>query len=79
MYCHTFTSSYTNTGCTYTASFFLHCRRCPSCLLLPQVEFLLGDLTVDDWSDATMCFANSTCFDAPLMKVRTLKGGRKDV
>ena len=67
--------SSSTTSAAPPVSFFLHCLhclRCPFCLLLPQVEFLLGDLTVDDWSDATMCFANSTCFDAPLMKVRRI-------
>ena len=35
---------------------------------LTEVNFVHGDLTVEDWSHATMCFANSTCFDDPLMK-----------
>ena len=33
-----------------------------------EVNFTHGDITVEDWSDATMCFANSTCFDDPLMQ-----------
>ena len=33
-----------------------------------EVNFTQGDITVEDWSHATMCFANSTCFDDPLMK-----------
>lgn len=32
-----------------------------------EVQFLLGDATTYDWSDATMWFANSTCFDEALM------------
>lgn len=33
-----------------------------------EVNFFLGDITVEDWSDATLCFANSTCFDDILMR-----------
>ena len=32
-----------------------------------EVNFIQGDLTIEDWSHATICFANSTCFDDPLM------------
>ena len=32
-----------------------------------KIYIFTGDLTVEDWSHATMCFANSTCFDDPLM------------
>ena len=40
-----------------------------------KVEFLLGDATVYDWSNATMWFANSTCFDEALMlKLATVAG-----
>ena len=35
---------------------------------LTEVNFYLGDITVEDWSDATLCFANSTCFDDTLMR-----------
>ena len=31
-------------------------------------ELFLGDITVEDWSNATLCFANSTCFDDDLMR-----------
>ena len=33
-----------------------------------EVNFFLGDITVEDWSNATLCFANSTCFDDDLMR-----------
>mmetsp|Transcript_19293 Transcript_19293/g.38544 ORF Transcript_19293/g.38544 Transcript_19293/m.38544 type:complete len:271 (-) Transcript_19293:16-828(-) len=36
-----------------------------------EVEFIHGDATdfeVKDWSDGDVLFANSTCFDAPLME-----------
>lgn len=36
-----------------------------------EVEFFLGDaldMNVCDWSDATVVFANSTCFDDALMR-----------
>lgn len=45
------------------------------CPMLPprkrqiEVSFTHGDITQLDWSDATLCFANSTCFDEPLMRV----------
>ncbi|KAJ8601074.1 hypothetical protein CTAYLR_009729 [Chrysophaeum taylorii] len=32
-----------------------------------RVEFVEGDVASLDWSDATVCFANSTCFDDDLM------------
>jgi len=38
---------------------------------LSEVEFILGDaldMSVCDWSDATVVFANSTCFDDNLMR-----------
>ena len=34
-----------------------------------EVNFTQGDITVEDWSHATMCFANSTCFDIHLNPV----------
>lgn len=39
--------------------------------LCSEVEFVLGDaldMNVCDWSDATVVFANSTCFDDGLMR-----------
>lgn len=45
-----------------------------------KVQFLLGDATVYDWSDATMWFANSTCFDEALMlKLAVVAGKRLSV
>lgn len=38
-----------------------------------KITFIHGDATVLDWSDATCCFANSTCFDDDLMKILALK------
>jgi hypothetical protein len=41
-----------------------------------SIQFLLGDATEIDWSDATMWFANSTCFDEELMrKLAVVSGG----
>lgn len=31
-------------------------------------KFIHGDFTVMEWSDANIIFANSTCFDEPMMK-----------
>ena len=39
--------------------------------LVQDVEFVLGDaldMNVCDWSDGTVVFANSTCFDDSLMR-----------
>ena len=38
-----------------------------------DVEFIVGDATVIDWSDARVAFANSTCFDEHLMQKITDK------
>lgn len=45
----------------------IHCLL-PDTKQRTEVHFMQGDITVEDWSHATMCFANSTCFDDPLMK-----------
>jgi hypothetical protein len=45
----------------YTSSSFYGSRS-------PLIEFINGDLTKIDWSDGDIVFANSTCFDEPLMK-----------
>eukprot|EP00954_Amorphochlora_amoebiformis_P008442 655626-Amorphochlora_amoeboformis.AAC.1 len=33
-----------------------------------DVKFFHSDATTHDWSDADLCFANSTCFDSKLMQ-----------
>ncbi len=33
-----------------------------------EIKFILGDAIAYDWSDADLCFANSTCFDSKLMQ-----------
>lgn len=33
-----------------------------------EIQFTHGDLTIIDWSDANIIFANSTCFDDLLME-----------
>jgi SAM-dependent methyltransferase len=33
-----------------------------------DVQFICGDAVAYDWSDADLCFANSTCFDSKLMQ-----------
>eukprot|EP00753_Platysulcus_tardus_P022643 PLAT9851.1.p2 GENE.PLAT9851.1~~PLAT9851.1.p2 ORF type:complete len:283 (+),score=97.34 PLAT9851.1:43-891(+) len=33
-----------------------------------DISFMAGDILVEDWSDADVLFANSTCFDDRLMK-----------
>jgi len=33
-----------------------------------QITFICGDILQVDWSDADVCFANSTCFDDKLME-----------
>ena len=33
------------------------------------VELINGDMTSHDWSDADVCFANSTCFSTALMRL----------
>jgi hypothetical protein len=40
-----------------------------------SIQFLLGDATEIDWSDATMWFANSTCFDEELMRKLAVVSG----
>jgi hypothetical protein len=40
-----------------------------------EIEFQLGDATLVDWSDATMWFANSTCFDEELMRKLAVVAG----
>ena len=49
----------------------------PEAKQVTNVQFLLGDATEGyDWSDATMWFANSTCFDEELMrKLAVVAGG----
>ncbi len=39
------------------------------------MKFLLGDATLFDWRDATMWFANSTCFDEELMRKLAVAAG----
>lgn len=34
----------------------------------PRFDVVLGDILVEDWSNADMVFANSTCFNATLME-----------
>mmetsp|Transcript_2283 Transcript_2283/g.4206 ORF Transcript_2283/g.4206 Transcript_2283/m.4206 type:complete len:244 (-) Transcript_2283:278-1009(-) len=33
-----------------------------------DIQFVCGDAIAYDWSDADLCFANSTCFDSKLMQ-----------
>mmetsp|Transcript_25278 Transcript_25278/g.49284 ORF Transcript_25278/g.49284 Transcript_25278/m.49284 type:complete len:247 (-) Transcript_25278:255-995(-) len=33
-----------------------------------DIQFICGDAVAYDWSDADLCFANSTCFDSKLMQ-----------
>jgi hypothetical protein len=39
----------------------------------PEIEFINGDFLLADWSDASLLFANSTCFSPELMEALSKK------
>lgn len=39
---------------------------------VPDVSFVLGDAMATDISDADFVFANSTCFDKPVRRMRVI-------
>jgi hypothetical protein len=39
----------------------------------PEVSFINGDFLQSDWSDASLLFANSTCFSPDLMESLSVK------
>ena len=40
---------------------------------IPELEIKNGDFLIEDWSDASFVFANSTCFTPELMQALAIK------